>query len=69
MINTTNISEVRTIHEKLHVKDLCTLYETSNSEPSPTKRQIIQGLLKQARDMDRDMIVNAKIVRVIEDFH
>ena len=69
MINTQNVSEVSNKFEEIAVNDLLTLYETANSELSTTKRQIIEGLLKQAIDIDREMKINANIIRVSEDFH
>ena len=69
IINTTNVSEVSNGVEEIAVNNLLNLYETANSELSNTKRQIIEGLLKQAVDMDREMKVNANIIRVAEDFH
>ena len=69
IINTENVSEVSNQVEEIAVNDLLTLYETANAELSATKRQIIEGLLKQAVDMDKDMKVNANIIRVTEDFH
>ena len=68
IINTNNVSEVSNEVEEIAVNDLLTLYETTNAELSATKRQIIEGLLKQAVDMDREMKVNANIIRVAEDF-
>ena len=69
IINTNHVSEVSNEVEEISVNDLLTLYETANAELSATKRQIIEGLLKQAVDMDREMKVNANILRVTEDFH
>ena len=69
IINTTNVSEVSNGVEEIAVNNLLNLYETANSELSNTKRQIFEGLLKQAVDMDREMKVNANIIRVAEDFH
>ena len=69
VINTNNVSEVSNKVEKIAANDLLTLYETANSELSTTRRQIIEGLLKQAIDMDKDMQINANIIRVSEDFH
>ena len=68
IINTSNVSEVSNKNEEVSVKDLLTLYETASAEISITKKQIIEGLLKQAVDMDRDMKVNANIIRVTEVF-
>ena len=68
IINTENVSEVGTGIEQLQAKDLLTLYETSNSELSATRRQIIEALLSQAVEMDRNMVINANIIRVAEDF-
>ena len=67
-INTDNVSEVSDRVEEIAVNDLQTLYQTANSELSTTRRQIIEGLLKQAVEMDRDMKINANIIRVSEDF-
>ena len=67
-INTNNVSEVSDRVEEIAVNDLQTLYQTANSELSTTRRQIIEGLLKQAVEMDRDMKINANIIRVSEDF-
>ena len=68
MINTNNISEVSNTNEEIYVNDLLTLYETNNAELSATKRQVIEGLLKKAVDIDRNMKVNVNIIRVSEDF-
>ena len=54
--------------EEIPVKDLLALYETSNSEFSATRRQIIEALLSKAVDMDQNMSINANIIRVVEDF-
>ena len=62
------MSEVSDRVEEIAVNDLQTLYQTANSELSTTRRQIIEGLLKQAVEMDRDMKINANIIRVSEDF-
>ena len=67
-INTNNVSEVSDRVEEIAVNDLQTLYQTANSELSTTRRQIIEGLLKQAVEMDRDMKINANVIRVSEDF-
>ena len=68
IINTENVSEVGAGIEQLQVKDLLTLYENSNSELSATRRQIIEALLSQAADMNQNLIINANIIRVAEDF-
>ena len=68
MINTNNLSEVSNTNEEIYVNDLLTLYETNNAELSATKRQVIEGLLKKAVDIDRNMKVNVNIIRVSEDF-
>ena len=68
IINTQNVSEVSNKVEEIAVNDLLTIYETANSELSTTRRQIIEGLLKQAMDMDSEMKINANIIRVSEDF-
>ena len=62
------MTEVGTGVESLAVKDLLTLYETSNSELSATRRQIIEALLAQAVGLDQNMTINANIIRVAEDF-
>ena len=69
VINTKNDKDIGTGIEEIPVKDLLTLYEMSNSEFSLTKRQIIEALLAKAVDIDRDMTINANIIRVREDFH
>ena len=68
IINTDNVSDVSNRVENIGVEDLLTLYETANSELSATKRQIIEALLKQAVDLDRNLRVKANIIRVAEDF-
>ena len=68
IINTENVSEVSNRVEEIAVDDLLTLYESNYAELSSTKRQIIEGLLKKAVDMDREMGVKANIIRVSEDF-
>ena len=68
MINTNNVSEVSNTNEEICVNDLLTLYETTNAELSATKRQVIEGLLKKAVDIDGNMKVNVNIIRVSEDF-
>ena len=68
IINTNNVSEISNKTEEICVNDLLTLYETANAELSATKRQVIEGLLKQAIDMDKDMKLNVNMVRVSEDF-
>ena len=68
IINVENTLEVGTGVETFKVKDLQTLYETSNSELSATRRQIIEALLSQAVEMDRNLIIDANIIRVAEDF-
>ena len=55
--------------EEISVLDLLTLYQTSSSELSLTRRNVITALLRQAVDMDRDMNIKANIIRVGEDFH
>ena len=69
IINTNIVSEISNKNEEICVNDLLTLYETANAELSPTKRQVIEGLLKQAVDMDSEMKLNVNIIRVSEDFH
>ena len=69
IIYTKNESEVSDTTEELVVNDLLTLYETTNAELSPTKKLVIEGLLKKAVDMDKNMIVNVNLIRVTEDFH
>ena len=68
IINTEKDSEISTGIEEISVKDLLTIYETSNSELSATRRQVIEALLSQAIDMDQSMTINANIIRVREDF-
>ena len=68
IINVENVLEVGTGIEQLPVKDLQTLYESSNSELSSTRRQIIEALLSQAVEMDKNLPINANIIRVAEDF-
>ena len=68
IINTEKDSEISTGIEEISVKDLLTMYETSNSELSATRRQVIEALLSQAIDMDQSMTINANIIRVREDF-
>ena len=69
VINTKNEKEIGTDIEELPVKDLLTLYESSNSEFSASKRQLIEVLLSKAVEMDQNMIINANIIRVGENFH
>ena len=69
IINTNNTSEISNKNEEISVNDLLTLYETAQSELSATKIQVIEGLLKKAVGMDKDMKVNVNIIRVSEDFH
>ena len=68
IINTDNVTDVSNRVEDIGVEDLLTLYETANSELSATKRQVIEALLKQAVDLDRNLRVKANIIRVAEDF-
>ena len=68
IINTNITSEISDKNEEISVNDLKTLYETANAELSATKRQVIEGLLMQAVNMDKDLKVNVNIIRVSEDF-
>ena len=68
VIHTENQNEIGTSPEEIPVNDLLTLYESSNSEFSATERQLIQTLLMQATNLNKEMIINANIIRVGQDF-
>ena len=68
ILNVENHSLIGAGIEEIGVKDLLELYETTNSELSATRKNIIEALLNQAVDMDSNMNINANIIRVGEDF-
>ena len=69
LLSTKNLSEQSNEYEKIAAIDLLTIYETFNAEPSGTKRKMINGLLEQCVDIDRNMQLNAHIIRVAKDVH